>query len=108
MRKRNYDRKPYRGNVERIELYYHRLRELCGYGQHITHESPSYEDIFHDTVIHVMYDREALEKADGQEFIDHFLFRFRMISYQTIKDKQLKNKGNAIYKQAEKDKTEGW
>lgn len=106
MRIRKYDRKPSARVIKQIGRLYGTLHELCAYGQYITHASAAYEDIFHDTILYVIYDREALRKHTDGAFTEHFLYRFRMLSYQTLKDnKQLNRQQYAYHQQRKEEQT---
>ncbi|MDR1582081.1 MAG: hypothetical protein LBS55_02290 [Prevotellaceae bacterium] len=63
-----------------------------------------FDDIFHDTIIYVAQDRLSAGNKTDSEFIKHFLYRFKMITFQTVKDiQQLKETIYADNKQAEEE-----
>ena len=66
--------------AETIGRNYDRLRALC-----LQHH-PGHEDIFHDTVVFVIHDKEALGCGDDEALIHHFLYRYRMIRFQATQD----------------------
>ncbi|OAV70757.1 hypothetical protein Barb4_01137 [Bacteroidales bacterium Barb4] len=90
VRQRKKKNKPYRDISERIGRLHDKLRRACPLDAQGYHSPYDHEDVFQETVIHVMHDIEARNKTDD-EFINWFLYRYSMILFQTIKDiKQLK------------------
>ncbi|MBT9871983.1 hypothetical protein GPL06_03960 [Bacteroides salyersiae] len=87
MRNRYKKAKYYASVSEAIGRNYKKLRALCYKGSRGFYGSRSYEDIFQDTVLYVIQDVGALGKTDS-ELIEYFMYRYRMIEYQTIKDSQ--------------------
>lgn len=108
MRNRYKRTKYYTSVSEAVGRNYEKLRILCYKGSHGFYSSRSYEDIFQDTVLYVIQDVAALSKTDS-ELIEHFMYRYRMIEYQTIKDsQQIKTIPYADYIQTQKDTEENW
>ena len=90
-----------------IGEHYAELRSLLCRGDYGDFLSRSYEDIFSDTVVFVIQDREAAVLHTDKEIIDHFIYRYRMIEYQTIKDsQQIKEIPYADYLQTQKKQEE--
>lgn len=93
--------------AEIIARNYYKLRALCFRQLPVCFDSRNYEDIFHDTVLYVIQDVKSTTYNTDEEIIAHFLYRYRMIEYQTIKDaQQNKNTPYADYIQAKKDNNE--
>lgn len=90
-----------------IARNYNKLRALC-FRQVIGYfDSRSDEDIFQDTVLYVIQDEESLKCTTDEDLIRHFLYRYRMIEFQTIRDaQQLKKIPYADYIQAKEETTE--
>lgn len=90
-----------------IARNYNKLRDLC-FRQVIGYfDSRSDEDIFQDTVLYVIQDEESLKCTTDEDLIRHFLHRYRMIEFQTIRDaQQLKKIPYADYIQAKEEATE--
>ena len=99
-------RKTKQGKVNRYALdviskNYERLKSLCNYNDRGCYCSKSYEDIFQDTILYVIHDKESFNMETEEEIISHFLFRHKMIEFQTINDnKMLKEVKYADYIQA--------
>ena len=86
---------------------YDRLRALCNSDKRGCYCSKSYEDIFQDTIMYVAHDLSSFNLTNDEEVIEHFIYRFRMIEFQTINDnKMLKEVMYADYIQAQKNGTE--
>jgi hypothetical protein len=80
------------------------LRLLC-----IEYVQPGYrhlfDDIFHDTILLVSQDKVSSEKKTDNELKQHFVYRFKMITYRTIKNtRQLKETDYADNKQTKEEK----
>lgn len=91
MRNRNKKSKPYPKVANAISRNYNRLIALCCNGKHGYFDSRSHEDIFQDTVLYTIQDPKANDLQSDAELIGHFIYRYRMIEYQTIQDsRQLK------------------
>lgn len=83
---------------------YDKLRALCFRQVAGYFDSRGYEDIFQDTVLYVIQDAEALQCVTDEALIAHFLRRYRMIEFQTIRDaQQLKQTPYADYIQAKEE-----
>lgn len=108
MGRNRYKKNKYYSEVAKIiGRNYSRLQSLCHIGNYGLFGSRSYEDIFQDTVIYVIHDKEANKIATDEALITHFRRRFEMIKYQTIQDaKQLKEKPYADYIQAKQNAEE--
>ena len=74
------------GNIARN---YDKLRALCFRQVTGYFDSRSHEDIFQDTVLYVIQDEESLKCTTDEDLIRHFLHRYRMIEFQTIRDARL-------------------
>lgn len=105
-------RKVRKGKVNRkaldvISRNYSRLKELCNYNDRGCYCSKSYEDIFQDTILFVVHDSETFNLVTDEEIINHFLYRYKMVEFQTINDnKMLKEVKYADYIQAKETGTE--
>lgn len=89
-----------------IAKNYDRLKELCKYHNDILLCSKTSEDLFQDTILHVSQDPKAVIMSE-EELIDYFCYRYKMIKYQAIKDKQqLKEIQYAEYIQTSKKEDE--
>lgn len=87
-------RKVRKGKVNRkafdvISRNYSKLKELCNYNDRGCYCSKSYEDIFQDTILFVVHDSEALDLETDEEIIKHFLYRYKMVEFQTINDNKM-------------------
>lgn len=90
-----------------IARNYDKLRVLCFREIAGCFDSRSHEDIFQDTVLYVIQDAESLQCITDEALITHFLRRYRMIEFQTIRDsQQLKKVPYADYIQAKEETTE--
>ena len=98
-------RKLKRGKVNKkaldaISKNYSRLKELCNYNNRGCYCSKSYEDIFQDTILYVIQD-DASIGLDEEGIVKHFVYRYKMMEFQTISDdKMLKEVKYAEYIQA--------
>lgn len=93
--------------AESIGRLYYKLRALCFRLPGRCFESRSYDDIFQDTVLFVIQDFEALKCIDDEALIEHFIRRYRMIEFQTIRDcQQQKQIPYADYLQTKEDTTQ--
>lgn len=106
-------RKVRKGKVSRYALdviakNYGRLKKLCNYNDRGCYCSKSYEDIFQDTILYVIHDKEASCINNEEEMIRHFCYRYKMIEFQTINDdKELREVKYADYIHAkERDQEE--
>lgn len=54
-------------------------------------QSMSYEDIFQETILYVIQDKQAFKMSES-EILDHFKYRYKMISFQIIQDSKLERK----------------
>jgi hypothetical protein len=86
-----------------IALMYDRLKERCA--SRVSQQySYMLDDIFHDTVIYIAHDKLATGMKTDKELMLHFIYRFRMIAFQTIKDiQQLKEINYADNKQTKEE-----
>lgn len=90
-----------------IARHYDKLRALCRSDKYGCFCSKSYEDIFQDTVIYVAHDLSSFNLTSDDEVIEHFVYRYRMIEFQTINDdKMLKEVMYADHIQTKKETTE--
>lgn len=100
MRTRKKKNKPYPIIAALISQNYIRLMDACDVSDK-SYGCMSKEDIFSETVWHVIHDDKALSCKNVNAFVDHFKFRYRMIEFQTIQDyRQLKEIHYADYLQA--------
>ena len=84
-----------------IAKNYNRLYAMCNISDRGCYCSKSYEDIFQETILYVVHDKESFTKQTEKELIDYFLYKFKMIEFQTINDnKMLKEVKYAEYLQA--------
>lgn len=88
MRNRYKKSKHYPAIAGSIARNYKKLRALCFKDMPGYFSSRSHEDIFQDTVLYVIQDEESLKCATDEALIMHFLRRYRMIEFQTIRDSQ--------------------
>lgn len=83
---------------------YHRLKAMCNSNGRGCYCSKSYEDIFQDTILYVAHDLSSFNLTRDEEVVELFLYRFKMIEFQTINDnKELKEVTYADHIQAEKN-----
>lgn len=107
MRNRYKKSKFYPVVAESIGRNYYKLRALCFRQSAGMFASQSYDDIFQDTVLYVIHDDEALRCLTDESLIKHFLYRFRMIEFQTIRNaQQFKYIPYADYIQAKEESKE--
>lgn len=93
--------------LDAISKNYSKLKELCNYNKRGCYCSKSYEDIFQDTILFVVHDSGAVDLVTDEEIINHFLYRYKMVEFQTINDnKMLKEVKYADYIQAKETGTE--
>ncbi len=85
MRNRYKKTKHYPDVASAIARNYNKLRAIC-HKQHGCYESRSYEDIFQDTILFVIQDKESLKCNTDESLVEHFVHRYKMIEYQTIHD----------------------
>lgn len=79
---------------------YNKLRAMCNISDRGCYCSKSYEDIFQETILYVVHDKESFAKQTEKELIEYFLYKFKMIEFQTINDdKMLKEVKYAEYLQ---------
>lgn len=79
---------------------YNKLRAKCNISDRGCYCSKSYEDIFQETILYVVHDKESFAKQTEKELIEYFLYKFKMIEFQTINDdKMLKEVKYAEYLQ---------
>ena len=72
-----------------IARHYNRLKTMCNSSDRGCYCSKSYEDIFQDTILYVAHDLSSFNMTSDEEIIEHFLFRFKMIEFQTINDNKI-------------------
>lgn len=93
MGRKYYKDKPYSAKVLKvIAKHYNELKQrLCpiAYGNYSGRNT---EDIFSDTICVVIQDKAAKEQKTDAEILKFFEYRFKMVSFQVIKD----NKEDAI------------
>jgi hypothetical protein len=64
-----------------------------------------FDDIFHDTIIYVVQERKVSDMKTDGELMNHFIYRFKMIAFHTIRDiQQLKETNYADNKQTKEEK----
>lgn len=108
MRNRYKKSKFYPAIAESIGRNYYKLRALCFRQAACCYDSRDYDDIFQDTVLYIIQDPEALKCTTDEMLVEHFLYRYRMIEFQTIHDAQQINKiPYADYLQTQNKETEG-
>lgn len=71
-----------------ISRNYSKLKELCNYNNRGCYCSKSYEDIFQDTILYVIHDA-ASYGLDEEHLLKHFVYRYKMIEFQTISDNKM-------------------
>ncbi|MDR2039216.1 MAG: hypothetical protein LBQ60_14940 [Bacteroidales bacterium] len=86
-----------------IGKQYDILRLSC-----IIHVQPNcqylFNDIFHDTIIYVSCENLQEPEITDEKLLRHFVYRFKMIAFQTIKNlQQKKETAYADNKQTEKE-----
>lgn len=87
-----------------ISKNYSKLKELCNYNKRGCYCSKSYEDIFQDTILYVIHDDDSLN-LNEEEIINHFVYRYNMIEFQTISDnKMMKEVKYADYIQTKEER----
>jgi hypothetical protein len=103
MRKRKTKGKANKNAMVQVGRLYGKLRWLCK--SHVPAPyAPLFDDMFHDTILYVIHDKSASKKEADSSMEKHFINRFRLIAFQTIKDiQELKEKSYADYKQAQKE-----
>lgn len=89
-----------------IAKNYDHLKELCKYHDDILLCPKNSEDLFQDTILYISQDAKAVNMSE-EELISYFCFRYKMIKYRAIKDKQqLKKIQYAEYIQTSKKEEE--
>lgn len=85
---RNYSKqKDYSVYVANIlAKHYDYLKERLWICPNGNYRGRSMEDIFADTVIYVIQDKEACNLKTEAEILKHFEYRFNMIKFQVVKD----------------------
>lgn len=74
---------------------------MCNSNKKGCYCSKSYEDIFQDTVLYVAHDLSSFNMTRDEEVIELFMYRYKMIEFQTINDcKMMKEVAYADYIQA--------
>lgn len=107
MRNRYKKSKFYPVVAESVGRNYYKLRALCFRQSAGMFASQSYDDIFQDAVLYVIQDTESLKCPNDEALINHFIRRYRMIEFQTIRDaQQLKNTPYADYLQTQEETNE--
>lgn len=77
--------------MEFIERNYPILVARCA-GMRISAASMDIEDVLHETILFVLADDRFEQVHSDEEFIRYFMWRLRMIVFQTVQDhKQAKN-----------------
>lgn len=90
-----------------IARNYDKLRALCNRSDHGCYCSKSYEDIFQDTILYVAHDLSSFNMTRDEEVIELFLYRYKMIEFQTINDdKMMKEVSYADHLQTKETGTE--
>lgn len=90
-----------------IAKNYDMLRALCNSSDHGCYCSKSYEDIFQDTILYVAHDLSSFNMTRDEEVIELFLYRYKMIEFQTINDdKMMKEVAYADHLQTKETGTE--
>lgn len=90
--------------LDAISKNYSKLKELCNYNKRGCYCSKSYEDIFQDTILYVIHDDDSLN-LNEEEIINHFVYRYNMIEFQTISDnKMMKEVKYADYIQTKEER----
>lgn len=69
-----------------IEKNYNKLKLMCNSNKRGCYCSKSYEDIFQDTILYVAHDLSSFNMTRDEEVIELFIYRYKMIEYQTIND----------------------
>ena len=88
--------------IREIEKNYNRLKSLCISGKNGFFAGVSYEDIFHETVLDVFYNKEYGRKNGFSEIKDFFMYRFNVFLFRAVKDsRKIKTEDYADNKQAE-------
>lgn len=92
-----------------VERNYHRLHALCLSRIAISGQILSSDDVFHETILLVIKDRRANEISLDDEFVKYFMYRAKMVMYQTTKDNSQEKKNEyAYYKQAKTRTPDEW
>ena len=90
-----------------IARNYDMLRALCNSSDRGCYCSKSYEDIFQDTILYVAHDLSSFNMTRDEEVIELFLYRYKMIEFQTINDdKMMKEVAYADHLQTKETGTE--
>lgn len=90
-----------------IARNYDKLRALCNSSDHGCYCSKSYEDIFQDTILYVAHDLSSFNMTRDEEVVELFLYRYKMIEFQTINDdKMMKEVSYADHLQTKETGTE--
>ena len=86
-----------------IEKNYNRLKSLCIEEKNGFFAGVSYEDVFHETILDVFYNKDYEEKNGFSEIKDLFVYRFNVLLYRAVKEsRKIKKEEYANYKQTEK------
>lgn len=75
--------------LEVIAKNYNKLRSLCNSSSRGCYCSKSYEDIFQDTVLYVAHDLSSFNMTSEGEIVELFVYRYKMIEFQTINDNKI-------------------
>jgi hypothetical protein len=92
MRKRRAKNNPSAEVANMIAESYGLLYELCECHSNKLYESQSREDVFHETVLYAIHDKNA--PKDRKKFINYFQYKFNMILFQTTRDSHQKKEIN--------------
>ena len=84
---RNRCRGKYRPKVaSAIDRNYGLLLRLCAVNRARDYGPVNDMDIFQETVLFVTHDDRCRDLRTDDEIVRHFVYRYRMVHYQTIKD----------------------
>lgn len=77
--------------AEVLAKHFKSLSSELNRSKHGNYQSMSYEDIFQETVLYVIQDKRAFKMSESA-ILDHFRYRYKMISFQIIQDSKLERK----------------
>ena len=65
---------------------YARLLDLCGSKADTVRGAMDNDDVLQETFLHVTHDQQCAAVKNDEEIVAHFVFRYRMVRFQTFKD----------------------
>ncbi len=91
--------------MELVERNYPILAARCA-GKRIAAVSMDIEDVLHETILFVLSDDRFEQVHSDEEFVRYFMWRLRMIAFQTVQDHKQETKEQYAYYTETKKKTD--